>query len=156
MAKTSFQLCNFWKKYILDQKTKMLTYCSGNRVFTDHPSLSPVRPPKIKIWKQIFLDRKMKMFAHCSDNSVVTADISLSLVRYIEKKNLTVKRKCSNTVHGTALVSFTPTFRMCNLQKSRYRRKFFWTERRKCSHTARGTALVPLTPPFHLCKISRK
>ena len=79
------------------------------------------------------------MSEYCLGNRDGTVDTSLSPVRapeieILKKKFLTEKRKCAHTIQGTSMVPLTPSFYLCDLQKSRYRRNIFWTEKQKCAH----------------------
>ena len=90
-------------------------------------SVSLVQPSEMEISQIKFLDRKTKMVVKRSGRLVVTANTSVLSGQRSEMeisiKNLGRKRKCSLTDYGSLLVPMIHLFRLCNLQKWRYRKK---------------------------------
>ena len=103
------------KKNLLERKTKMLAYCSDQRVATADTSLLPVPSPEIEISKKNFLVRKRK----CSHSDQIIALASLTppfhqcdiqISRYWWQIFWTEKQKCSHTVQVIALAPQTTPF----------------------------------------------
>ena len=112
------------KKNFMDRKTKMLTHCYGHRVGTTDTFFLHVRPQEMEISEKKFFSRKAKIFLYSSGLPVGIVDTYLSPVRppeiEISKTFLDRKIKMLTYCSSTALVQLTASFRLCDLQKSRY------------------------------------